>query len=291
MIDQWNGPTAKIQIYRVGPRGITMDGDLVTTEEPLEIRINYYNGVVLEWERVGITMRTPGSDYELTAGFLFTEGIIRDQHAIQRISHCLERDVEQRYNIVNLYLKPGETIDLKLLTRNFYTTSSCGVCGKASLESLEIKDYSALSYSDGQVSSDVVRSLSTSMRKRQGLFRRTGGLHAAGLFELDGSLICLREDVGRHNAVDKVIGQGLLSKSLPFDQKILAVSGRTSFEIMQKALTAGVPMVVGVGAPSSLAVELAKKFHITLIGFANSDGFNIYCGEQRIIGVDREELG
>lgn len=285
MIEQITGPTVKTQVRRVRREGVSEHADIVTTEEPLEIRLYYYDGGRLERVSVSVTMRTPRHDYELAAGFLYTEGILEGQESIERISHCIDEDVEQRYNIVNVYLKPGVSFDPKLLTRNFYTSSSCGVCGKASLEALELKEYPSLPHALPLVAAEVIYSLPGALRRGQRVFDKTGGLHAAGLFDVHATLMCLREDVGRHNAVDKVIGQGLLAKKLPFNDRVLAVSGRTSYEIMQKAMAAGIPVVVGVGAPSSLAVDLAQRFDMTLIGFAKEDRFNIYAGEERVVGI------
>jgi FdhD protein len=233
-------------------------------------------------------MRTPGHDYELAAGFLYSEGIIEGSQVIERVSHCQDPEIDQHYNIVNVYFKPGAAFDSSLLTRNFYTTSSCGVCGKASLEALELKDYPDPAPDGPRVPVQLVYSLPDSLREGQRVFDRTGGLHAAGLFDVEGNLVSLREDVGRHNAVDKVVGQALLSGKLPLADRILVVSGRTSFEIMQKALAAGIPVVVAVGAPSSLAVDIAQQFGMTLIGFAKKDRFNVYAGEGRLVGLEEE---
>lgn len=282
MIEQMLGPTVKVPIRRLR-QGVTQDvEDVVATEEPLEIRVVWWEEGTQRTASVAVTMRTPRHDYELAAGFLHSEGIIRGFDAIERISHCQDEGVEQKYNIVNVYLKPGFAFDPKLLNRNFYATSSCGVCGKASLEALEIRGCPALPTGELKVSKDVVSSLPDALRKEQRVFDRTGGLHAAGLFDAQGRLQCLREDVGRHNAVDKLVGWAMLGKRLPLNNSVLVVSGRTSYEIMQKALSAGIPFVVAVGAPSSLAVDMARRFGMTLVGFARGDGFNVYTGLERL---------
>lgn len=286
MTGQFLGPTVNARVRRIR-QGVVRDvSDVVTTEEPLEIRLLYRNGYEEAKVSVSVTMRTPRHDYELAAGFLYTEGIINDLEEIDRISYCLDEDVDQHYNIVNVCLKPEVFFDPKLLTRNFYTTSSCGICGKASLEALELKEYCPPPPGLPRVEEAVIYGLPEALRRFQKVFERTGGLHGAGLFDPQGSLLALREDVGRHNAVDKLIGYGLLNKKLPFNEVILVVSGRSSYEIMQKALAAGIPMVVAVGAPSSLALDLARRFHMTLIGFARSDGFNIYVGTERVVRAD-----
>ena len=286
MTVQFLGPTVNARVRRIR-QGVVRDvSDVVTTEEPLEIRLLYRNGYEEAKVSVSVTMRTPRHDYELAAGFLYTEGIINDLEEIDRISYCMDEDVDQHYNIVNVCLKPGVLFDINLLTRNFYTTSSCGICGKASLEALELNEYCPPPLGIPRVEEAVIYGLPEALRRFQKVFERTGGLHGAALFDPQGSLLALREDVGRHNAVDKLIGYGLLNKKLPFNEVILVVSGRTSYEIMQKALAAGIPMVVAVGAPSSLALDLARRFHMTLIGFARSDGFNIYVGTERVVRAD-----
>ncbi|HUE96818.1 MAG TPA: formate dehydrogenase accessory sulfurtransferase FdhD [Longimicrobiaceae bacterium] len=253
--------------------------DHLATEEPLEIRL-VAGG---ETRTIAVTMRTPGADFELAAGFLFGEGIIAARGEVQRISYCTDRDVDpiQLYNIVNVELTASTLPDLRRLERHFYTTSACGVCGKASLESLELRGCVAPP-AGPCIEAELVHRLPRQLREAQGLFDSTGGLHAAGLFTASGELLCLREDVGRHNAVDKLVGWSLLEGRLPLADSIVMVSGRSSFEIMQKALAAGVPIVCAVSAPSSLAVALARRFGITLIGFLRAERFNVYSGEDRI---------
>jgi FdhD protein len=240
--------------------------DLLPVEEPLEIRLG--------GRTVSITMRTPGHDTELAAGFLFTEGIIR---AADQIG-----DIQSARNSVNVLLKPGVTFDPDGLERHFYTTSSCGVCGKTSIEALRMQGCPTLAGDTPQVASAVIHDLPAALREDQTIFERTGGLHAAALFDAEGLLSLVREDVGRHNAVDKVIGARMLAGRTPLADALLLVSGRASFELTQKALMAGIPILAAVGAPSSLAVETARRFNLTLLGFVRGGRFNIYSGASRI---------
>ncbi len=252
--------------------------DYLTTEEPLEIRI-----VPLQ-KTVAVTMRTPGADFELAAGFLYSEGVVNRREDIRRISYCVDElvDGEQRYNIVNVELRHGLIPDLQPLERHFYTNSACGVCGKASLEALRLRGCPVIP-TDFKVTPEIIYSLPDKLRAAQGIFTVTGGLHAAATFDAQGQLLNLREDVGRHNALDKLIGSALLSDELPLNNYIVLVSGRSSFEILQKSTTAGVPIVCSVSAPSSLAVSVAKEFGITLIGFLRGERFNVYSGGDRIV--------
>jgi len=247
----------------------------------MEIRVETTSNGQLSTRSVSVTMRTPGHDFELAAGFLFSEGILGGRGDVREITYCQTAEL-QEYNVVTVRFKEGLSLDPALLTRNFYTSSSCGVCGKASLEAVEVRGCQALP--DGTLSLDpsLVPRYPEILLEGQKGFKRTGGLHAAGLFDARGELLALREDVGRHNAVDKVVGHALLEDALPLDDRILVVSGRTSFEILQKAVAAGIPAVVAVGAPSTLAVELARRFNVTLIGFARAHRFNLYAGEARV---------
>lgn len=259
--------------------------DQLATEEPLEIRL------IAGQERrtLAVTMRTPGADFELAAGFLFGEGVITQRDQVRRISYCIDRtiDDEQRYNIVNVELARDHLPDLERLERHFYTSSACGVCGKASLEALKLRECRAVA-AGPQVPAELIYRLPEQLRAEQGLFAATGGLHAAALFTAQGELLALREDVGRHNAVDKLIGWSLLhgtgeAQRPPLEQCIMLVSGRASFEILQKCLAAGVPLVCAVSAPSNLAVSVAQAFGMTLIGFLRGERFNIYAGPERIL--------
>jgi FdhD protein len=262
----------------VTPGAVRERRDDLATEEPLEIRIQAGEAR----QTVAITMRTPGHDFELAAGFLYGEGMVAPG-GIARIGYCTDEDVtpEARYNIVTVRLH-GELPDLPALDRHFMTSSACGVCGTASLEALHDR-CSPLPPQEGlRVSPEILYGLPRRLREGQGVFGKTGGLHAAGLFTPDGELLALREDVGRHNAVDKLVGWALMGERLPLGGHILMVSGRSSYEIMQKALTAGLPIVCAVSAPSSLAVDLARDFGMTLVGFLREERFNIYSSPERI---------
>jgi FdhD protein len=251
--------------------------DYITTEEPLEIRL------VNPKKILAITMRTPGADFELVAGFLSSEGVITQRNQLLNLSYCVdEKDGKQQENIINVHLSEERFFAIPALDRHFFTSSACGVCGKASIDTITQRGYSSLEITD-RVPLEILYSLGEKLRSRQGLFQVTGGLHAAALFDLQGNLIRLREDVGRHNALDKLIGAAFLAAELPLNQHIVMVSGRSSFEILQKCLVAGVPIVCSVSAPSSLAVTLAQEFGITLIGFLRGRRFNIYAGAERII--------
>ena len=250
--------------------------DLLVAEEPLEIRLNAGG----EEHRISVTMRTPGNDFELAVGFLVTEGVIAGKQDVDQVRYCVGGPTEQQYNIVTVALRPGVTFDEESLRRNFYATSSCGVCGKASLESLTVRPGPPLP-AGPVVETALLTLMPDRLREGQKLFDRTGGLHAAGLFEPDGNLVALREDVGRHNAVDKLVGWMILEGRFPAGERVMVVSGRASFEIMQKALAAGIPLVAAVSAPSSLAVELGQEFGISLAGFVRDGTLNVYAGEQR----------
>ena len=251
--------------------------DYLATEEPLEIRL-LAGG---ERHTVAVTMRTPGADFELAVGFLFAEGIITGRDDVRRVTYCTDRDVEQQFNIVNVELAGNAVPDLQPLERHFFTTSACGVCGKASLDALELRGRKLLA--DGfEVSADVLYALPERLRRSQGVFESTGGLHATGLFTAEGELVAVREDVGRHNAFDKLVGWAVLQDKLPLDRHVVVVSGRSSYEILQKAVAAGVPVVCGISAPSSLAVSLAERFGVTLVGFLRDRRFNVYARPDRI---------
>ncbi|HEX9442675.1 MAG TPA: formate dehydrogenase accessory sulfurtransferase FdhD [Candidatus Binatia bacterium] len=256
------------EITRIAERSVQSDDDLLAIEEPLEIRIASHP--------ISVTMRTPGHDPELAVGFLFTEGIIKDPSDVDEVVGP-KRDLA---NVVSVRLRRGVRFDPDKLKRHFYTTSSCGVCGKTSLSAIRQKHKPVVS--DLKISSAVLYSLPDRLREEQETFEETGGLHAAALFDAEGRLLYLREDVGRHNAVDKIVGRALLSRMLPLDRHVLMVSGRTSFEIMQKALAAGVPIVAAVSAPSSLAVAFAREFNMTLVGFLRGRKCNVYSRKERI---------
>lgn len=258
--------------------------DVLAAEEPLEIRIvraEDARGGSLDAVAVpvSVTMRTPGADFELAAGFLFGEGLIGGGDSISSIRYCTSG--EQQYNVVHVVLSPGTPFDPASLQRNFYQTSSCGVCGKASIDAV-MGPACARVTGGPVVSPEVIVSLPEKLRAAQTVFERTGGLHAAGLFTADGELLRAREDVGRHNALDKLVGASLLNGELPWGERIVMVSGRLSFELVQKAARAGAAILAGVSAPSSLAVELAQAAGITLCGFVRGGRFNVYAGGARI---------
>ena len=276
--------SATVAIERLGPGSRSPMRDVLAAEEPLEIRIEYGPRKRRTNRPISVTMRTPGYDEELAAGFLYSEGVVRDPSDIEGIS--ISSSDNDAGNSVCLRLAPEVEVNTATLNRNFYTTSSCGICGKASLLALQsvcpprIKN--AL-----EIDSHILFELPQALRSRQQLFEQSGGLHAAALCAADGSVEAVREDVGRHNAVDKLIGRAVLDDCLPLRDRVLLLSGRASFELLQKALMAGIPLVAAVGAPSSLAVQVAKEFDITLIGFLRSDHFNIYNGAERVRTPDR----
>ncbi len=271
------GSKTKAQVWVVENSQVRSRPDQVATEEPLEIRL------VSPQQTVAVTMRTPGADFDLAAGFLYSEGVVSHREDICRMSYCVAEDVdgEQRYNIVNVALREGLLPDLQPLERHFFTTSACGVCGKASIEALQLRGCPVIP-TGMEARAEVIYSLADKLRSAQGIFTATGGLHAAALFDAQGQLLRLREDVGRHNALDKLVGSAFLADELPLNNHIVMVSGRSSFEILQKCLTAGVPIVCAVSAPSSLAVALAREFGITLVGFLRGQRFNVYSGFERI---------
>jgi FdhD protein len=248
--------------------------DLLAVEEALEIQLGERS--------LSITMRTPGNDFELAAGFLFSEGIIRDLADIR----SLDRPSDGSPDIVMIELVGEETPAPVRAERNFLMTSACGVCGKASLSDLQVNSCPVLPQDDIQIEPAIIHGLPYQLRRAQSVFDSTGGLHAAALFSLQGELESVREDVGRHNAVDKLVGAALLDRRLPLSRSILLVSGRASFELVQKALMAGIPIMAAVGAPSSLAVATAERAGMTLIGFLRNNRFNVYSGSQRIRGLE-----
>ncbi len=269
----------RVRLQSVEDGRATARIDLLAVEEPMEIRLR--NGT--RTQPVTVTMRTPGADFELAAGLLFAEGIVNRRAQLSRIEYCVdcEGDAAQQYNIVTAVTAPGTRADFFIPGRTFGMTSACGMCGRERIDEIERRGIEPVR-SELIVSSDVITSLPDRLREAQGLFDSTGGLHAAGLFDANGALLALREDVGRHNAVDKVIGWAFLEDRLPLHESILMISGRGSFEIVQKAVAAGIPIVCAVSAPSSLAVDLARRFDQTLIGFLRGSRFNIYSSAKRI---------
>lgn len=283
MIDERATSTADVSVTEISGRGLRNNLDTLATEEPLEIRILQYDDANHDWTRnsIAVTMRTPGADFELAAGFLFSEGVVKTKRDITTISYCADPEEKQQYNIVNVYLSDQISFDPSKLSRNVYTSSSCGICGKGSIEQVRSvsgsKPIGTFTLSFGHLSS-----LPAKMKSSQTIFGRTGGLHASSLFDINQNLLISREDVGRHNALDKLVGSLLLSNKLPASDTVLLVSGRASFELVQKAALAGIPFMAAIGAPSNLAVSLAEEYGMTLIGFLRDERFNVYSGMERI---------
>jgi FdhD protein len=267
-----------IQIHKISAGAINETEDKVAVEEPLQIQLVYSTASGQMLKDIAVTMRTPGNDEELAAGFLFTEGIIRNAGDISEIKQAHADE-----NGVQVILKENIKPVLGNAARNFYTTSSCGICGKASIDAIQtVSQYAALKNND-VISAEIFYTLQNELKKQQKVFEDTGGIHASALFDVEGEFIMMREDVGRHNALDKIIGAAILNNQLPLNNCILLLSGRASFELLQKAVMAGIRIIASVGAPSSLAVEMAVENDVTLIGFLKADRFNIYNGKERII--------
>ena len=270
--DRATEEAAPVDVHRWKAGGIERQADFVAREEPLEIRVR--------GRSVAVTMRTPGYDEELAAGFLLTEGLLRRPEDVIEIAHCTQGEAADLKNVLNVFLAPSVEVNFDQLTRHVFASSSCGLCGKATIE--DVHQHFPPVAAKFPVAGKTLLDLPAKLRAAQATFEQTGGLHAAAIFDAEGRLIVLREDVGRHNAVDKVIGHGFLNRLLPFERHVLMVSGRASFEIMQKALAARVPVVAAVSAPSSLAVEFARESGQTLVGFVRGASMNIYAGEERI---------
>jgi FdhD protein len=269
--------TERRRVLRIRDGAVGSRPDTLVAEEPLEIRLN--------GKPLAITMRTPGDDFALAAGFLVSEGVLGRVEELANIVYCAgaTTDRSNTYNVVDVRLAPGVAVPDISLERNVYTTSSCGLCGKASLDAVRTTARWPIADTPPvRAAPDLLAALPDRLRAAQRVFDRTGGLHAAGLFSAEGELLDLREDVGRHNAVDKLIGRALRSGALPLSRSILLVSGRASFELAQKAVMAGIPMLAAVSAPSSLAVDLAAETGLTLVGFLRGSSMNVYAGEQRI---------
>lgn len=272
-----------VDISRVSGKQEQTERDDVAVEEPLEIQLSSPTAGGSAAKSISITMRTPGEDADLALGFLLTEGIIESAAQVSSVAHRGESAPDTgAQNIIRVEVCPDVDIDLKKLERHFYTTSSCGVCGKTSLEALRVTGQSSLAHCTVRFARDLITTMPERVRNRQRVFSKTGGLHAAAVFDSQGKIIVVKEDVGRHNATDKVIGALLQAGALPGNTYGLLVSGRASFELMQKALVAGFPLLAAVGAPSSLAVQTAKEFDMTLVGFLREENFNIYAGPERI---------
>lgn len=270
------GRSRAIDLERFRANSRETCADRVAVEEPLEIRLGFEVDDERQTRSAAITMRTPGDDADLATGFLFTEGIIRSPGDVAIVKPC-DGD-----NTLRVELEDGVAVDLAPLERHFYTTSSCGVCGKTSLDALYVNGVRPFSHFTPVFAPHVLVTVPDRLRDAQSTFDETGGLHAAAAFDTAGELVVVREDVGRHNAVDKVVGALLAAGRLPAQELGLMVSGRASFELTQKALVAGMPLIAAVSAPSSLAVELAQEFNVTLVGFLRNDTFNVYAGKERI---------
>ncbi|MFI1410984.1 formate dehydrogenase accessory sulfurtransferase FdhD [Streptomyces sp. NPDC020707] len=274
--------TERRKVIRIRDGVVSARPDTLVAEEPLEIRLN--------GKPLAITMRTPGDDFALAAGFLVSEGVLGAADELQNIVYCAGATVDgsNTYNIVDVRTAPGVVVPDITLERNVYTTSSCGLCGKASLDAVRTTARWTIDDTHGdtappvRLGPELLASLPDRLRAAQRVFDRTGGLHAAALFTEDGELVDIREDVGRHNAVDKLVGRALQNDSLPLSRTVLLVSGRASFELAQKAVMAGIPVLAAVSAPSSLAVDLAAESNLTLVGFLRGTSMNVYAGEHRI---------
>ncbi|MGQ0481443.1 MAG: formate dehydrogenase accessory sulfurtransferase FdhD [Pseudonocardia sp.] len=273
--------TARRPVVRVsvvdGTAGRDSRPDLLAVEEPLELRV--------DGRALAVTMRTPGHDVELAHGFLLSEGVIGAREDVRHARYCGSRDDSgmHTYNVLDVELAPGVPAPTLGVQRNFYTTSSCGVCGKASLDAVRLRTRFPPGDDPVRLPATVLAGLPDTLRAQQRIFDSTGGLHGAGLFTTDGEPLVVREDVGRHNAVDKVLGWALLAERVPARGLVLAVSGRASFELVQKAVMAGIPALVAVSAPSSLAAELAAESGLTLAGFVRDGAMNVYCGAARVV--------
>ncbi|HEX7861541.1 MAG TPA: formate dehydrogenase accessory sulfurtransferase FdhD [Verrucomicrobiae bacterium] len=263
---------ARVVRHRPGESAHTAE-DWLAREEPLEIRVR--------GRSVAVTMRTPGNDPELACGFLVTEGILKTRGDVVEVAHCASGEAAKFGNVINVFVSPKVEVNFDELTRHVFASSSCGLCGKASIDSVH-QHFPPIRLVP-KLRAEILRSLPEKLIPAQTAFSKTGGVHAAALFNLHGELQVLREDVGRHNAMDKVVGWALLNGRLPLSDSVILVSGRASFEILQKALAAGIPLVAAVSAPSSLAVEFARESGQALIGFLRGGSFNIYAGEQSII--------
>lgn len=271
-----------IPIFKVTGNSYNQEEDILAVEEPMEIRIVYGKLDQRQRKSLSVTMRTPGNDFELTIGFLYAESIITSKQDILKIEHCQNSRKDDCNNVVIVELHPNLTIDLKKTERNFNSTSACGLCGKTSIEAVFANNLPVLQQNQAKLPISFFYTLTEKLLSLQTTFDKTGGLHAAALFDTKGNLKIIQEDIGRHNALDKVIGAALMSEiSLP--NHILLLSGRAGFELVQKALVAGIPIVAAIGAPSSLAIELAVESSMTLIGFLRKNRLNVYSGEGRII--------
>ncbi len=274
-----NKAISDVELIRYKNSEFNQVSDYVSVEEPLEISLAYWKNEILQTKNISITMRTPGADKELALGFLVTEGILTDVNSINKI----EDATFATQNKITIELKKDVEIDLSKIERHFYTSSSCGVCGKSSIDSIRTIQSKKNEHLNFKISKEVILGLNEKINSQQAVFEQTGGLHASSFFTIDGEFIELFEDVGRHNALDKLIGSNFLKKNFPLEENILLLSGRISFELIQKAAMANISIVCALGAPSSLAIDLAKEFNMTIIGFLKKDSFNIYHGSENIL--------
>jgi FdhD protein len=274
---------AKTNILKIKGNASEEMPDTLVLEEPLEIRLGFEKEGVRHQKSISVTMRTPGADEELALGFLFTEGILSTLSQVKNISRAATRWPEAKENVIVVELNGHQELNFKRLERHFYTTSSCGVCGKASIEAIRIQSRFEILENSPQIEAALLHTLPGQLLRHQSVFDCTGGLHAAALFDKRGHLLMAREDIGRHNALDKLIGAAWQQDMLPLHGHLILVSGRAGFELVQKSVVAGVPMLAAVGAPSSLAVELAAGAGMTLIGFLRDEQFNIYTHPERVI--------
>ncbi|KAA1424155.1 formate dehydrogenase accessory sulfurtransferase FdhD [Nocardioides antri] len=269
--------TVRRPVLRLRDGAASRRPDALAAEEPMEIRV--------DGRALTVTMRTPGDDFDLAVGFLVSEGVIAAAEDVRSVRYCAgaTADGSNTYNVVDVQLAPGVPRPDASLERNFYTTSSCGLCGKASLDAVRTTARWTVADDPLRMGPEVLAALPERLRRAQRVFDRTGGLHAAGLFSAEGDLLCLREDVGRHNAVDKVVGYASQAGLLPLRGTALMVSGRASFELVQKAVMAGIPLLAAVSAPSSLAADLADEQGLTLVGFLRGASMNVYTGAERVV--------
>ena len=281
MIPSSGAPSERIRVIEVRSQQSAEREDEAAAEEPLEVRVVRAGEPDTSASRIAVTLRTPGSDFELAVGFLASEGLVRNPRDVRRIDYCADPNEPQQHNIVNVTLTPGVPFDPERFRRNFFTSSSCGVCGKAALELVRTL-VERPPVGRFRVSPALLAALPGRLTGGQRIFGRTGGLHAAALFRPDGELLLVREDVGRHNAVDKLVGNRFLAGSLPDSNTVLLVSGRAGFELVQKAAVAGIPFLAAIGAPSTLAIALAREQGMSLVGFLRDGRFNIYSGAERV---------
>lgn len=275
--------TTRVTITKVNADESSDAFDALAIEEPLEIRMEFGPREERVVQNIAVTMRTPSNDAELATGFLFTEGILKSLDDVAIVNHCLIACAENKENVIQVSLKEGIAPELKNTERNFYTTSSCGVCGKGSINAIRTVSTFTGSDDSNVIDVELLHTLPGILHEHQAVFADTGGLHASALFNISGELLLVREDVGRHNALDKLIGAVINKNWLPLNKSILLLSGRASFELVQKAAMAGINIIAAVGAPSSLAVQLAEEFNITLVGFLRNERFNIYTAAHRIL--------